>query len=108
MKYKIPKYAIVRSIDNEENQVMKVNKSEVMKTVNKSMNYLPLNIKIRKLKLKKEEETNIYKDVVTQFSTIKKLIENDAKYLELNKIDFKKLENKVNEIEQKRGYKYEL
>ena len=93
---------------NIENKIQ-VSANDVAKTVGKSMNYRPLDIRAKRMgKLTEEDKIDIYKNVVPQYEIIKKLIYSKQDELSIDKINYDKLNKKIKDFEEKRNIKMNL
>ena len=93
---------------NIENKIQ-VSANDVAKTVGKSMNYRPLDIRAKRMeKLTEEDKIDIYKNVVPQYEIIKKLIYSKQDELSIDKINYDKLNKKIKDLEEKRNIKMNL
>lgn len=102
-----PKTEIVYKYGIENN--IQISAKEVSKLVGKSMNYRPLDIRSKRMgKSSEEEKATIYKQVVPQYEIIKYLIDNKKENISINKINYSKLDNKIQELEEKRNHKINL
>ena len=102
-----PKTELVYKI-NMENKIQ-VSTNEVEKTVGKSMNYRPLDIRAKRIgKFTEEDKIDIYKNVVPQFEIIKELIYSNENQLCVDKISYDKLDKKIEDLEKKRNIKMNL
>lgn len=99
--------AQIYSIRAEQN--IEVKSDRVAKVVGKSMNYRPLEIKSKRVsKIKEEAKISMYKQNIPQYNIIKKLLENRNDTMKIEHIDYKKLDEKIKELEEKRKYNIDL
>jgi len=106
---KTPRYNIAQIYSIRAEQNMEVSSSQVAKTVEKSMNYRPLEIRAKRLgKLTEESKCDMYKQSVPQYNIIKKLVNTNDKNIKIDNINYKKLESKIKDLEEKRDYKIDL
>lgn len=102
-----PKTELVYKI-NIENKIQ-VSANDVAKIVGKSMNYRPLDIRAKRMgKLTEEDKIDIYKNVVPQYEIIKELIYSKQNQLSVDKINYDKLDKKIEDLEEKRNVKMNL
>lgn len=90
-------------------QNIEVKSERIARVVGKSMNYRPLEIKSKRLnKITEEEKSSMYKQTVPQYNIIKKLVDNKSNTMKIDKIDYKNLNRKIKELEEKRNYDIDL
>lgn len=97
----------IYSIRAEQN--IEVKSEKIARTVGKSMNYRPLEIKSKRLnKTTEEDKSSMYKQTVPQYNIIKKLVGNKSDTMKVDRIDYKNLDSKIKELEEKRKYNIDL
>lgn len=103
------KYNTAQIYSIKAEKSIEVNAIKVAKVIDRSINYRPLEIKSKRLNKKTEESKSIlYRDTIPQYNVIKKLVENNRENMTIDKIDYKKLDNKIKQLEEKRNYNIDL
>ena len=103
------KYNTAQIYSIKAEKSIEVNAMKVAKVIDRSINYRPLEIKSKRLNKKTEESKSIlYRDTIPQYNVIKKLVENNRENMTIDKIDYKKLDNKIKQLEEKRNYNIDL
>ena len=102
--YNVPYIYQIRAEQNIE-----VKSEKVAKVVGKSINYRPLEIKSKRAnKIEEESKISMYKQTVPQYNIIKKLVDNKNDNIKIETIDYKKLDRKIKELDEKRNYHIDL
>lgn len=104
-----PRHNMVQMYNIRAEQNIEVKSERIARVVGKSMNYRPLEIKSKRLnKITEEEKISMYKQTVPQYNIIKKLVDNKSNTMKIDKIDYKNLNRKIKELEEKRNYDIDL
>ncbi|MFR6017317.1 MAG: hypothetical protein ACLUG9_07230 [Paraclostridium sordellii] len=105
----LPRHNIVHMYSIRDEQNIEVKSEKIARTVGKSMNYRPLEIKSKRLnKTTEEDKSSMYKQTVPQYNIIKKLVGNKSDTMKVDRIDYKNLDSKIKELEEKRKYNIDL